>query len=287
MQNNFTIAHDRLDERQFQLAVRRLADSLSFGSDNSPFLGAGIEFAQSRPYQFGDPIKFMDWRATARTGRFHIKEYEAPRRFPFYILMDTSASMCISSIPMSKYAWAVQLAAGVALAAQDRMSPVGILGCGERDLHVRPTLSRNMVYQWAHHLRTHDFLEATTVGRSVRELAPTLESRSVLMVISDMHDEDAIDALKLVAQEHECVVLQLQDPAERGRVGGGIFRAREAESNAAFVAHGRRKWLDQESQERELRLAQIDHLILKTDEEFLPKLYWFLKHRDCFGKGLR
>jgi uncharacterized protein (DUF58 family) len=287
MRTTVTIAHDRLDERQFQLAVRRLANSLSFGSDNSPFLGAGIEFAQSRPYQFGDPIKFMDWRVTARTGRLHIKEYEAPRRMPFYILMDTSASMCVSSLPMSKYAWAVQIAAGTALAAQERMSPVGILGCGERELHVRPTLSRNMVYQWSHHLRTHDFLETTTLGKSVRELAPTLESRCVLMVISDLHDEDAIAALQLVAQEHECVVLQLQDPAELGRVGGGIFRAREAESNTGFVAHGRRKWMDQDARARQLQQAQIDHLILRTDEDFLPKLHRFLKQRDCFGKESR
>jgi len=287
MQNSYAIAHDPLDDRQFQLVVRRLADSLSFGSDNSPFLGAGIEFAQSRPYLYGDPIKSMDWRVTARTGKLHIKEYEAPRRMPFYILMDTSASMCISSLPISKYAWAVRLASGLALAAQARMSPVGILGCGERELHVRPTLSRNMVYQWSHHLRTHNFLENTTVGQSVRELAPTLESRSVLVVISDLHDPDALPALKLASQEHECVVFQLQDPAERGRIGGGIFRAREAESNRSFVSHGRRKWMNQEALERQLRLARVDHLLLRTDEEFLSKLHWFLKQRGCFGKGLR
>ena len=111
--------------------------------------------------------------------------------------------------------------------------------------------------------------------------------RSVLMVISDLHDDDAIPALKLVAQEHECVVLQLQDPAELGRVGGGIFRAREAESSKAFVAHGRRKWLNQTERTRQLQRAQVDHQILRTDEDFLPNLQRFLKQRNCFGKGAR
>ena len=58
--------HDFLDSRQFFLAVKRLADSLSYGTDHSPFLGSGIEYVQSRLYQSGDPIKLIDWKVTVR-----------------------------------------------------------------------------------------------------------------------------------------------------------------------------------------------------------------------------
>ncbi|MBN2210065.1 MAG: DUF58 domain-containing protein [Sedimentisphaerales bacterium] len=279
--------HDHLDERQFVIAVRRLADCLSYGSDSSPFLGAGTDYVQSRVYQPGDPVKFIDWRVTARTGKVYVKEFEAPKRMPIYLLLDTSASMCVSSRRMSKYAWAVQLAAGIALAAQSRMSPVGILGCGEKELHVKPTLLRNVVYQWSHQLRHHDFREKTRLGESVRQLTPSLKNKCLIFVLSDLHDPDAVEALKLLAQEHDCVVLQLQDPAERGKVGGGIFRAQEAETGEAFVGHGRSVWLDHTLMWHELNRCGVDHLLLETDRPFLPKLRQFLQRRDYFGKGSR
>ncbi len=54
-----------LDTRRYQLAVRKLADTLSHGTDRSRFLGSGIEFVQSRPYIPGDPVRAIDWRVTS------------------------------------------------------------------------------------------------------------------------------------------------------------------------------------------------------------------------------
>ncbi|NBU11816.1 MAG: DUF58 domain-containing protein [Proteobacteria bacterium] len=284
MQRKVKLNHEPVDARQFEVAVKHLANSLNFGQEESVFHGSGLEYAQSRLYVAGDPVKAIDWKVSARIGKLFIKEYQEPKQIPLYLLLDTSASMCVTSQPMSKYAWAVQIATGIALAAQANVTPVGLLGCGARELHVRPTLSRNLVMEWSHQLRHHDFLEDTSLAHRAREVAPSLKRRTMIIVLSDLHDPGAFPALQILAQEHDVIVLHLQDPAESGIRGAGLFRGLEAESGRAFVGHGRKAWVDAESWKGELTRFGIDYLHLPTDEPILGKLRHFLGNRGLSGK---
>lgn len=284
MQRKVKLNQEPVDARQFEVAVKHLANSLNFGQEESVFHGSGLEYAQSRLYVAGDPVKAIDWKVSARIGKLFIKEYQEPKQIPLYLLLDTSASMCVTSQPMSKYAWAVQIATGIALAAQANVTPVGLLGCGARELHVRPTLSRNLVMEWSHQLRHHDFLEDTSLAHRAREVAPSLKRRTMIIVLSDLHDPGAFPALQILAQEHDVIVLHLQDPAETGVRGAGLFRGLEAESGRAFVGHGRRAWVDAESWKGELTRFGIDYLHLLTDQPILGKLRHFLGQRGMSGK---
>ncbi|MBX9583210.1 MAG: DUF58 domain-containing protein [Gemmataceae bacterium] len=278
---------DHLNARQFHIAVRKLADALNYGTDKSPFLGSGIEYAQSRQYLPGDPVRSIDWRVTARAGKVFVKEYEAPRQIPAYLLLDTSASMTVSSVKRSKYAAAVHIAGGLAFACLDRVSPVGLVGVGGRDYRVDPSLSRPRVLQWLHDLRRFRYDEPTTLGRRVTELAPSLPSRCLVFVLSDLHDGAAVPALKLLAQRHDVAVIQLQDPAEIGLPGAGFLRAGEAETGRVFVTRAARRWVDPETTARELKRAGVDHLLVRTDRPFAADLRNFLRGRNLLGRGRR
>lgn len=276
-----------LDPRQFVLVVKRLADSLSHGTDRSPFLGSGLEYVQSRPYQPGDPVRAIDWRVTARTGRFFVKEHEATKCMPVQLVLDTSASMTVASVRPSKYAVALVLAGGIALACLERVSPVGVVGAGSGGFLARPSLSRARILEWLLRLRSFRYDESTQLAQRIAELEPRLTQRSLVIVLSDLHDPHAVPALKLLAQRHDCAVLQLLDPAERTLAGAGLLRVREAESGREFVTHGRRTHVAPEAQAAELRAAGIDHLLLRTDREYVHAVRRFFVARGGLARKAR
>ena len=180
-----------------------------------------------------------------------------------------------------------EAAPGIGLAAQSSVTPVGLLGCGARELHVRPTLSRNVVMEWAHQLRQHDFTEKTSLAVRARELAPSLVKRTTVIVLSDLHDPDAIAALQVLAQRHDCVVLHLEDPAEQGLRGAGLIRGVEAESGRGFVGFAGRRQVDSSGWQAELSRFGIDYLRLRTDEPILGRLTYFLKNRGFASRAAR
>ncbi|MBI1323463.1 DUF58 domain-containing protein [bacterium] len=278
---------EALDSRQFRIAVKRLADSLAFGTDRSPYIGSGLEYHQSRPYQFGDSIKSIDWRVTARTRKLHVKEYEAIKRLPVWILLDTSASMTIASTRRSKYQVAVFIAGGVALASLEAIRPVGLMGVGGRGLLRPESLSKVQVHGWLHALRRYRFDEPTWLGQRVGELAARLPQRSQMIVISDLHDPAALPALKLAAQAHDCSVIHLMDPAESGMRGTGFVRGREAETGRDVIAAGRGAWTDDKALRESLKKSRIDCLTIDVSQPYSARLRQFFAQRDILGRGAR
>lgn len=141
--------------------------------------------------------------------------------------------------------------------------------------------------QWLVLLRRFRYDEATSLGRKVTELNASLKQRALVIVLSDLHDDTATDALKLMGQVHDVVAIQLQDPAEVTLRGAGFLRAREAETGRSFVTHGRRTHVDPVLVEKDLRRSGIDHLLLRTDRPFAQRVRQFLEARGLVMRGAR
>ena len=297
---------------QFELVVRKLADDLTYGADVSRFVGPGIDYAQTRPFAYGDSVKSIDWRVTARTGKFHIKEYESVKRVGVFIVVDTSASMSLSSSSSkvrgaahgtphgkqvgsaTKHDYAVWIAGALSIACLRRRSPVCLLSCGERDGRVQPTMSRGEVWRALDALRAPGRGEGTSVAEALHRVASLARNTSTIIVVSDLHDSGSVPAIRKVAQRHDTLVVQVRDPAERGMLRAGFFRGVEAETGREFLATGRDRFdglaRDSQrgsSQEDPLAGTGIDHATIWTDEAIIPGLAGLMASRGSAGRAAR
>ncbi|MFN9992261.1 MAG: DUF58 domain-containing protein, partial [Phycisphaerales bacterium] len=83
--------------------------------DASRFIGSGYEYVKSRAYVQGDPTKSIDWKVVARTGKPFVKEFETLKRTAVYIIVDTSTSMSVASVRISKHDLAVWIASAIGI----------------------------------------------------------------------------------------------------------------------------------------------------------------------------
>lgn len=88
------------------------------GSLISRVKGKGLEFEQVRKYNYGDDIRTIDWRVSARTGKTHIKEFLTEKESEIDIFCEISTSMYFASTGKFKHIIAAELVALLNFAGQ-------------------------------------------------------------------------------------------------------------------------------------------------------------------------
>ncbi len=80
------------------------------------------EFMDYRKYVHGDDVRFVDWKASARSSNIYLKQGNYPKEATVHILLDCSASMAWGNPSKSKMALSLVAMIGyLALAHQDRL----------------------------------------------------------------------------------------------------------------------------------------------------------------------
>ena len=220
---------DLLDPRalaalgHIEIAARWIVDGFLSGLHRSPRKGFSVEFADFRPYQPGDDLRYVDWKIAARADRWVVKQYEEETNLRATIVLDVSRSMdwrgASPETRVTKAAYATQLAAALALLLLRQRDAVGLI---RFDDVVRTSIPpRARTAQWR---RLVGALAQSAGGRA-SDLATALEGtarlvarRGMIVLVSDLlvDAEAALPALRgLRAAGHDITVLHIMDPSER------------------------------------------------------------------------
>ena len=198
--------------------ARGIVEGYRVGEHRSPFHGFAIEFAQHREYTVGDDLRHLDWKVLGRTDRYYIKQYEQDTNFVAHLVVDGSESMTYGSGEITKLDYAKVLAACLAylVLGQSDAVAVNIFDTEVRDRFER-TDNKGKIHEIMHRLATFKATEGTNTARVLHDLAAALKSKSIVMLISDLFDDEeslqkSIERIRF--QGTEVVVFHVLDPYE-------------------------------------------------------------------------
>ncbi len=195
------------------------------------FRGQGMEPHDSRPYQAGDDIRHLDWRAIARSGKATTKVFLDERGRSLFLVIDRHPGMFFGTrveLKAASAARAAAILAFTALAARDRVAGAII----DNGIHYFPSANTlagvlPLLYAAAAPAPTTHARRATS---QLPSLLPALAQRSSpgtdLCLISDFHDLSDQDAPALQALSHDYAVhaIRIRDSGEEALKDIGSLR---------------------------------------------------------------
>jgi uncharacterized protein (DUF58 family) len=184
--------------------------------------GEGTDFKQLAEYRTGDAVRHIDWKATLRSQRPIIREYQDERDQNVILLIDCGRRMRADEsqdgIGRTHFDQVLNAALLLAYVALRHGDAVGAMTFGTRDGGGRllaprkgmPALNELMagLYDAQPTLSHSDYLEAATA------LLAQHRKRSLVIVITNFRDEDSTElaqALKLLRTRHLVLLASLRE----------------------------------------------------------------------------
>ncbi|MFW6107303.1 MAG: DUF58 domain-containing protein [bacterium] len=204
--------------KRLELVARRTVEGLLHGIHRSRRKGISPEFDHHTSYHPGDPLRHIDWRASARHERVYVKRYLEDTALTVRVVLDRSASMLQATGDASKYDAACRLAACLAYLVLKEKDAVGLVVTSGEGTHWLPARSsgRHLVAILGGLLARRP-AAADSLRACLRSLLDRSERRGIVAVVSDlMFDPRPVQAelARLDAQGHEVLLFQLRDPTE-------------------------------------------------------------------------
>ncbi len=177
--------------------------------------GEGMEFHQLRDYREGDTLKQIDWKATAKHGRTISREYQDERDQQIVFLLDCGRRMHARDGALSHFDHSLNALLVLANTALRQGDSVGLMSfAGERRwLAPRKGVGNlNVVLNAIYDLETSS--RPSDVLRACREVLLHLRKRSLIILVSNLRDDDAEElqmALRLLRKRHLVLVASLRE----------------------------------------------------------------------------
>ncbi len=207
--------------------------------------GEGQDFRQLRDYRSGDPLRSVDWKATARTGRLISREFQEERNQQVVFMLDCGRRMLAHDGALSHFDHVINAALLLASVSLRHGDAVGLLTMGTESVEparfVAPRRSPttiNALLDAVYDLQPT--YGATDYLRAAVDLAGRVKKRALIVLLTNLHEEETaelIRALEVLRTRHLVVVASLREQALRETLIRTTPRLADALTHAAVAEY--------------------------------------------------
>lgn len=278
--------------RKYEIMIRKVANNHLQGEYQSLFKGSGLEFDDLRPYQYGDDIRTIEWKVSAKGHGTFVKTFREDKDQSVYFLLDISGSQDIGQQGNKKIDQGKLIAGVLTLAAVYEGSQIGLISYSDQqEKLILPAKGSKQGIKVIRGIFDHQNKSLKTDLNGMFSFALNLiKRRSIIIVISDFIDDDYERSLRALADRHDVVAIQLTDPRESELPTLGIIPIFDKEKgkttwvNTAFGSFSKKISgtfiTERENLKTICRKNQINYLAIDSREDIVAPLIELFKYRN-------
>jgi uncharacterized protein (DUF58 family) len=228
--------------KHIQIYTRRLLNGSLVGDKNSAIKGSGLDFDQIREYQQGDDIRFIDWKATARTGEMLVKQCIEERNRNVILMVDVSGSQNYASTDSLKFHTIAEIASVLALVADHGKDHVSLVLFSDQIEKVLP-LKRGAYHVQAlmKALWEYKITEKTTdLNVALDYLGVQRIHDAVVFLLSDFIDDGFEKKLRFSGKKYDVIAIRCLDSFEDNMIAGCFLTMRDSETGQLVSVDSRK-----------------------------------------------
>jgi uncharacterized protein (DUF58 family) len=202
------------------------------GNNASLFQGEGFEFSELREYVYGDDIRKIDWKTTAKLGKPFVKVYKEERELNVVVVSVLSGSTYFGTVKQKSDVMA-EVVATLGFSAVKNSDLFSHMVFADKMYD----LSKPSKKLFSVHRAVEDVVGFDPLGKEanytalVETLIGRLKKKALLFIVSDFVGD--ID-LKLLAKKHDIFAVIVRDKFEENPTELGYLRLIDMETKQSF-----------------------------------------------------
>lgn len=214
---------------------RKKSLSLEAGDIKSAFKGRGMELEEVRSYNFGDDIRDIDWRITARKDAPYTKVFNEEKDHEIYVWVDLSAPMLFGSKKELKSVTAAKITALLGWMALENKDRFGcVIFDGKESWLFKPQNNRahllavlKKLSAASEDILAHPQMQEGSILKSLKLLEQNAKNKATLFVLSDFNfvDEHLQKQLAALSKRSRLYLINIFDVLEENPPKAGEYMA--------------------------------------------------------------